>query len=70
MVIKTKGQHLPCNLEIIQKIVVRKMLIQMADERRIGNELRGFSKLLLEEIGNEAWPIAQMETQLFKKEIT
>jgi hypothetical protein len=39
----------------------------MGDQRRLGNNLRGLSKLIIEDIFNEAWPIAEMEINLFRK---
>lgn len=40
----------------------------MADERRIGAELKGLSNSLLEEIENGMWEILLIEIELFEQE--
>jgi hypothetical protein len=46
--------------------MVRKIVIKMGEERRLGNGLRGFSRLLLEEIENECWPLIIIERSLLE----
>jgi hypothetical protein len=46
--------------------MVRKIVIKMGEERRLGNSLRGFSRLLLEEIENECWPLILIEKSLME----
>lgn len=46
--------------------MVRKIVIKMGEERRLGNGLRGFSRLLLEEIESECWPLILVERSLLE----
>ena len=36
-------------------------MTKMGEERRLGTGLRGFSRLLLEEIERECWPLVVIE---------
>lgn len=52
----------------MQKVAVRKVMVKMGEERRLGAGLRGFSRLLLEEIENECWPLVLIERSLLELE--
>lgn len=43
-------------------------MIKMGEERRLGAGLRGFSRLLLEEIENECWALVLIERSLLELE--
>ena len=45
------------------------MINAMGDERRLGNQLRGLNKLILDEIQVELWKLVTLEIELLCKEI-
>lgn len=54
-------------LNSIQNIALRKILYDMSNERRIGSELKGISKTLVEEIETKIWDLVTIELKIKEK---
>jgi hypothetical protein len=48
--------------------MLHKILYDLSNERKIGRNLKGLSKLVLGEIEAKVWEVVELEIQLFHKD--
>lgn len=52
----------------MQKLVLGKILQQLAQEKKLGHNLKGLSPLLLKYIEGQIWELINIEVKIFQQE--